>query len=75
MAYEKEQLAALMLEHGIEWEKKDTQEKHLSVLDFEKRERAKEVAKLEQSISDGKERLSGIQIQQRKTEQETEQIR
>lgn len=72
MAYEKEQLAALMLEHGIEWEKKGTQEKHLSVLDFEKRERAKEVAELEQSISDGKERLSGIQIQQRKTEQETE---
>lgn len=40
-----------------------------------KKERAKEVAKLEQSISDGKERLSDIQIQQRKAEQETEQIR
>ena len=75
VAYEKEQLAAVMLEHGIEWEKKGTHEKHLSVLDFEKKERAKEVAKLEQSISDGKERLSDIQIQQRKAEQETEQIR
>ena len=75
VAYEKEQLAAVMLEHGIEWEKKGTHEKHLSVLDFEKKEREKEVAELEQSISDGKERLSDIQIQQRKAEQETEQIR
>ena len=75
VAYEKEQLAAVMLEHGIEWEKKGTHEKHLSVLDFEKKERAKEVAELEQSISDGKERLSDIQIQHRKEVQETEQIR
>lgn len=75
VAYEKEQLAAIMLEHGIEWEKKGTHEKHLSVLDFEKKERAKEVAELKQSISDGKEQLSNIQIQQRKAEQETEQIR
>lgn len=75
VAYEKEQLAAVMLEHGIEWEKKGTHEKHLSVLDFEKKERAKEVVELEQSISDGKERLSDIQIQQKKAEQETEQIR
>nr|WP_330409280.1 plasmid recombination protein [Blautia sp. BCRC 81119] len=75
VAYEKEQLAAVVLEHGIEWEKKGTHEKHLSVLDFEKKERAKEVAELEQSISDGKERLSDIQIQHRKAVQETEQIR
>lgn len=75
VVYEKEQLAAVMLEYGIEWDKKGTHEKHLSVLDFEKKERAKEVAKLEQSISDGKERLSDIQIQQKKAEQETEQIR
>ena len=75
VAYEKEQLAAIMLEHGIECEKKGTHEKHLSVLDFEKKERAKEVVELEQSISDGKERLSDIQIQHRKAVQETEQIR
>ena len=30
-----------MLQHGIEWEKKGTHEKHLSVLDFEKQERQK----------------------------------
>lgn len=45
--HEKKQLAAVMLEHGIEWEQKGTHEKHLSVLDFEKQERAKEVAALE----------------------------
>ena len=45
--YEKKQLAAVMLAHGIEWEQKGTHEKHFSVLDFEKQERAKEVAELE----------------------------
>lgn len=79
VAYEKEQLAAVMREYGIEWEKKGTHEKHLSVLDFEKKERAKEIAELDQSISDGKEILSDIQVQQlkaeQKTEQKTEQIR
>lgn len=48
VAAEKQQLAAIMLEHGIEWEKKGTHEKHLSLLDFEKQERAKEVAALEE---------------------------
>lgn len=75
VAYEKKQLADVMLEHGIEWEQKGTHEKHLSVLDFEKQERTKEVAKLEQSISDGKAILSDIQIRQMKAERETEQMR
>lgn len=44
---EKQQLAAIMLEYGIEWEQKGTHEKHLSLLDFEKQERTKEVAALE----------------------------
>lgn len=44
---EKQQLALIMLEHGIEWEHKGTHEKHLSLLDFEKQERTKEVAALE----------------------------
>ena len=47
VAAEKQQLAAIMLEHGIEWEQKGTHEKHLSLLDFEKQERAKEVSELE----------------------------
>ena len=48
VAAEKQKLASIMLEHGIEWEQKGTHEKHLSLLDFEKRERAKEVAVLEE---------------------------
>ena len=44
---EKEQLAAVMERHGIEWEDKGTHDKHLSVLDFKKEQRAKEIAALE----------------------------
>ena len=38
----------MMDRYGIEWEQKGTHEKHLSVLDFQKQERAKEVANLEE---------------------------
>ena len=72
---EKERLAEIMLQHGIEWEKKGTHEKHLSVLDFEKKERQKEVAELEQIISGSKEELSDILYQQIAAGLETEQIR
>ena len=75
VAAEKEHLAEIMLQHGIEWEKKGTHEKHLSVLDFEKKERAKEIAELEQKISGSKEELSSILHQQITAGQETEQIR
>ncbi len=44
---EKEQLAAVMERHGIEWEDKGTHEKHLSVLNYKKEQRAKEIAELE----------------------------
>ena len=44
---EKEQLAAVMERHGIEWEQKGTHEEHLSVLDFKKEQRAKEIAELD----------------------------
>ena len=36
-----------MERHGIEWEDKGTHDKHLSVLDYKKEQRAKEVAALE----------------------------
>ncbi len=75
VAAEKERLAEIMLQHDIEWEKKGTHEKHLSVLDFEKQERQKEVAELEQTISGSKEELSDILHQQIAAGQETEQIR
>ena len=44
---EKEQLSAVMERHGIEWEDKGTHDKHLSVLDYKKEQRAKEIAVLD----------------------------
>ena len=44
---EKEQLSLVMERHGIEWEDKSTHDKHLSVLDYKKEQRAKEIAALE----------------------------
>lgn len=52
---EKEQLSAVMERHGIEWEHKGTHEKHLSVLDYKKQEREKEVVQLEGQILEKKE--------------------
>lgn len=61
---EKEQLAAVMERYGIEWEQKGTHEKHLSVLDYKKQEREKEVAKLGAEISkqEGKLELVNARI-------------
>ena len=47
MRSEKEQLSAVMERHGIEWEDKGTHDKHLSVPDYKKEQRAKEIAALE----------------------------
>lgn len=58
---EKNALAAVMERHEIQWEKKGTHEKHLSVLDFEKRERAKEVAALESQKTELQERVDDLQ--------------
>ena len=44
---EKEQLSVVMERHEIEWEDKGTHDKHLSVLDYKKEQRAKEIAALE----------------------------
>ena len=47
---EKQVLASIMAQHDIEWEQKGTHEEHLSVLDYKKQERSKEVAALENQI-------------------------
>ena len=54
---EKEQLAAVMERHGIEWEDKGTHDKHLSVLDYKKEQRAKEVAALETAKAEKQEEV------------------
>ena len=57
---EKEQLAVVMQRHGIEWEHKGTHEKHLSVLDFEKQDRIKEVAALGEEIGVKNDKVKGL---------------
>ena len=47
---EKQALASIMARHDIQWEQKGTHEEHLSVLDYKKQERSKEVAALETQI-------------------------
>ena len=46
--HEKEVLAEVARQHGIEWEQKGTHEEHLDVYNFKKKERKKEVQELEQ---------------------------
>ena len=49
---EKSALAFVMERHGIEWEHKGTHEKHLSVLDYKKQERATELEQLGAKIEE-----------------------
>ena len=47
---EKDDIALIMRRYGIDWKKKNTHNPHLSVLDYKKQERAKEVAVLEEEL-------------------------
>ena len=62
---EKEALAAIMLEHGIEWEQKGEHKEHLSVLEFKREKRKEELAELEQTI----ERVQKQQVSVQAVEQ------
>lgn len=57
---EKEQLALVMERHGIDWEKKGTHEEHLSVLEYKKKERAKEVVELENLLEEKKNDIQNL---------------
>lgn len=52
---EKEALAVVMERHGVEWELKGSHEKHLSVLDYKKQEREKELTELEGKLAERKD--------------------
>lgn len=54
-------LAEIMLEHGIEWEQLGTHEEHLSVLDYKKQERAKEVRALDTTIAEKQTQIDEIE--------------
>lgn len=49
---EKEDIALIMQKYGIGWKKLDTHNPHLSVLDYKKQERSREVKELEQELED-----------------------
>ena len=48
---EKNNLADVMERHDVHWEKLGTHKPHLSVIDFKKKERAKEVIALEEQVN------------------------
>lgn len=57
VASEKEVLSQIMLEHGIEWDQKNTHEKHKTVSEFKKEKLAEEVEKLENKKDELKEQM------------------
>ena len=58
---EKEALAAIMLEHGIEWEQKGEHKEHLSVLEFKREKRKEEIAELEQTLERVQQKQVSVQ--------------
>ena len=60
---EKEELSRVMVRHGIEWEKLGTTNEHLSVLNYKKEQRAKEVAVLDKEIHNKETELTGLDKQ------------
>ena len=58
---EKEQLAAVMERYDIQWEQKGTHDKHLSVLDYKKQEREKEIAALDSTLAEKQDELETVQ--------------
>ena len=62
---EKEQLSQVMERQGIEWEQLGTHDEHLSVMDYKKVQRSKEVATLEKTL----EKLQNKQVDVQSVEQ------
>ena len=67
---EKEQLSQVMERHGIEWEQLGTHDKHLSVENFKKEQRIKEVAALDEQVAEKQMEVSALS--DKKTEIEDE---
>ncbi len=75
MESEKQELSKVAERYGVRWKQLGTHNKHLSVLEFEKQERGKEVEKLEKEVSSNKEELSHIIYRQVLAENEMEKIK
>lgn len=72
---EKEQLAMVMERHGIEREHKGTHEKHLSVLDYKKQERTKEIEQLDIKLAEKTDEYKSISERVRNYDQATETLK
>ena len=60
---EKEQLAGVMERNDIEWEQNGTHEQHLSVIDYKKQERTRELAEVENQLTEKTEQLEVLEDQ------------
>ena len=58
---EKEALAELMLEYGIEWEQKGEHREHLSVLEYKREQRTQELAELTQQAEQKTQEVSALE--------------
>lgn len=58
---EKEALAELMLEYGIEWEQKGEHREHLSVLEYKREQRTQELAELTQQAEQKTQEASALE--------------
>ena len=79
---EKQKLAMVMRENGIEWDQKGTHEQHLSVLDYKKKVREQEVEELtehknllEHDLHDINECVDEIQKEKEQVEKERDEMR
>lgn len=73
MESEKQKLSEAMEQHGIQWIKLGTHRKHLSVLNFEKQEREKEVQQLDKTIEEAARKIQSAEKQVRTKQSEIKQ--
>jgi hypothetical protein len=71
---EKKELAQVMERHGIEWGKLGTKDEHLSVLNYKKEQRAKEVTALDNKIGSQKTELIGLAQQKQELHSEIKSV-
>lgn len=67
---EKEQLSQVMERHGIEWEQLGTHDEHLSVMDYKKVQRIKEVTTLEETVSEKQDEINALIDKEESTKME-----
>ena len=72
---EKQELALVMEQYGVRWKQLGTHNKHLSVLNYKKQEREKELWELQQTITSSREDLLDIYDRQDEARERIERTR